>query len=164
MSITPATAHPTEKPPEMRSRLENRFWSKVDFDVQRDQCWEWAACTFANGYGAFRFRGNATQAHRVAYYLYHDFDSIDDLPGQSIRHTCDNRVCCNPRHLIPGSQSENLIDASKRTRDLKLSVEDVKEIRARGPDESYSDLAEEFGVSKAHIGRVVNREAYAWVD
>jgi len=47
-------AHPTGKPAEMRSRLENRFWEKVDVG-HPDECWEWREKhhTNPNRYGYF---------------------------------------------------------------------------------------------------------------
>ncbi len=36
--------------------------------------------------------------------------------GLEIRHTCDNRACVNPAHLLVGTHLQNMQDASDRKR------------------------------------------------
>lgn len=43
-----------------------------------------------------------------------------------IRHRCDNRPCCNPAHLIPGTAKENARDVVDRGRHwTKTRPEDI---------------------------------------
>jgi hypothetical protein len=51
-------------------------------------------------------------AHRFIYEKNHG--PIPD--GLVIRHTCDNKKCINPAHLIIGTQKENLQDCFDRGR------------------------------------------------
>lgn len=107
------------------------------------------------------------RAHRVAYELTHG--TCPEL----LRHTCDNPACVNVRHLLPGTQVENMRDMYERNRapDRKgtangravLTDADVAYIRSayvRGakrsnPGNSFA-LAEQFGVHRAQIQRIVN--------
>ncbi len=74
--------------------VNERFWSKVDIKGE-DECWEWKACCFPEGYGKFQFRKNAVVSHRVAWIL-----SYGEIPeGMNVLHTCDNRKCCNKKNI-----------------------------------------------------------------
>lgn len=50
--------------------------------------------------------------HRVAYALNAGI-SPDEIPaGIEIRHyVCNNPICCNPAHLLPGTSADNKADA-----------------------------------------------------
>ena len=37
-------------------------------------------------------------------------------PGMVVRHTCDNPRCCNPAHLILGTDKDNTDDMLTRNR------------------------------------------------
>lgn len=36
--------------------------------------------------------------------------------GMIVMHTCDNPPCCNPSHLVLGTQAENLADMRAKGR------------------------------------------------
>lgn len=106
------------------------FWKKVDIR-EENECWLWKAHVNVDGYGQVRL-GNMQIASRVAYMI------INGLLPLSIKvmHTCDNRNCCNPRHLIAASQKENILDMEKKGRGKhigwthrKLTEKEVIDIR-----------------------------------
>lgn len=85
-------------------RLSNRFWSKVD-DSSENGCWPWTGGTSPKGYGRFYIEGRQYQAHRVAYELL--AGPIPD--GLVIDHLCRRPACCNPFHMEPVSNRENVL-------------------------------------------------------
>jgi len=115
------------------------FWSKVDRSAGEDGCWPWLYSTTGSGYGQVnmgRNQGPSLRAHRVAYTLH--YGSIPDLPngkkhGSCILHTCDNRLCCNPKHLVAGTQADNIADMKRKGRLVvtpRLSAENARKLAA----------------------------------
>ncbi len=84
---------------------EERFWSFVD-KRGPDECWPWKGARL-KGYGAFRRNGNRRVATRIAWEYVTGAPPPDDL---LIMHTCDNPPCCNPAHLTPGTNQDNMDD------------------------------------------------------
>lgn len=88
------------------------FWSMVDKGVGADSCWLWLGATNAGGYGLV-FRDCRCQlSHRYAFFISGGLLKN----GEVVRHTCDNPPCCNPKHLIAGTQRDNVHDSIKRGR------------------------------------------------
>ena len=139
-----------------------RWSSRVRVPADIEQCWEWIGGKFSAGYGVITVDGRKRGAHQVSFAIHNrDFQG---LPRQ-IRHTCDNRPCVNPLHLVEGSAQDNSSDMVRRRRSLtgetspaaKLTLENVVSIReqyARG-EGSYRALAAQYGVSFAMIKNIV---------
>lgn len=90
-----------------------RFLSKINvLDVHA--CWEWTAGCQGDGYGQFRINGKDYLSHRVSFEWLGG-DRADTI----LRHTCDNMKCCNPSHLLSGSQLDNIADREARGRTSK---------------------------------------------
>ncbi len=94
-----------------RRTVEERFWSKIDKSAGPDECWPWKAGT-VKGYGWFWANGKDNQAHRFVYELV--VGAIPD--GLDILHKCDNPPCCNPSHLWPGTDLDNVRDCESKGR------------------------------------------------
>jgi len=89
----------------------SRFWKKVN-KSGADDCWNWTAGKFRSGYGAFSVLTKLLKAHRISYMI-----TNGPIPeGLFICHKCDNPSCVNPSHLWPGTNSDNLMDASRKGR------------------------------------------------
>lgn len=128
-----------------------------------DECWRWSGSHRPNGYA--RYCGNG-KWRSVTRYLQ------NPMPGQVVRHTCDNPWCCNPKHLICGSVQDNVRDRVERGRcasgerngNAKLIATQVDEIRRlyQGPyvrgEYTQVKLAKMFGVSQRMISLIVRGE------
>lgn len=90
----------------------DRLFSNIDTSGGLDACWPWtASLKKESGYGQIMIWGSMQLAHRVVCYLMHgDYGNLNAL------HHCDNRPCCNPFHLYPGTQKRNVQDAVERGR------------------------------------------------
>jgi len=136
-----------------------RFWDKVQ---KTNTCWNWIGAIKSNGYGLFWWERKNISAHRFSYIL----NKSIILNGFNVCHTCDNRKCVNPDHLVACTQSENLIDAYKRKRKTsvrrKLTDEKVISIRSKySKGNSYRKLAKEYGVSTCCIVLIIKNKTYA---
>lgn len=72
------------------------------------------------GYGKLTLHGKQIGAH-VASYILHK----GEIPkGLEIMHTCANKLCVNPKHLIAGTHKENMEEMNQR---LKAAFEEKKD-------------------------------------
>jgi DNA-binding transcriptional regulator YiaG len=137
--------------------------------VTETGCHEWMGSRFLNGYGRIKFAGRTHRAHRMVYELVHG----PLVPGMLVRHTCDNRLCVNPAHLVSGDHHENMADMVTRGRAsknltrryergekhplAKLTDDQVREIRDRfdAGGTSQSRLAVEYSVSQSLVSKIM---------
>jgi hypothetical protein len=150
---------------------EDRFWAHVD-RAGDDECWLWRGAPTAAGYGRLSIRGRAHYAHRLSYEWHH----APIPPGRWIQvcHSCDVKLCVNPRHLWLGTAKSNTAEAIERGRFTtgeqngysKLTATQVRELRHRyaAGGVTYETLAAQYGVCLAAISHAVNRRTWAHVD
>lgn len=143
-----------------------RFWSKVHISNNIDDCWDWQQGCDKYGYGKFVFNNIRIKSHRFAWMI-----TNGQIPeGLYILHSCDNRKCCNPKHLFLGTHLDNIKDKVAKGRQLKwednplhkLTIEQVKEIRRlyAGGDITQRILGIQFNVSEMTISRIVSFKAW----
>jgi hypothetical protein len=150
-----------------------RFWARVAMG-SADECWAWLGPISGRGYGitGFGTTPDIQLSHRTAW----TFTNGDIPPGLCVCHTCDNPICCNPDHLWLGTSAENTADRVAKGRSAsnhnpvpgerhgmsKLTNEDIIAIRERATHgERRVDLAREFGISYAHLKRILRRSAWS---
>jgi hypothetical protein len=128
------------------------FWRRIPDHLPSDACWPWPGPFHRYGYGAW----GGAKVHRLM---------ADDC-GPVVRHSCDNPPCCNPAHLVAGSQADNVADMVARDREsrpaAKISPTQAEEIRttyARGGVTQRS-LAGTYGLAQSQISRIVNRRRW----
>jgi DNA-directed RNA polymerase, sigma subunit (sigma70/sigma32) len=142
----------------------SHFWAKVDRQGE-DACWPWTATVGSDGYGHFRIggrKGRVYTAHRVAYAL----DKGD--PAQAhVLHACDFPLCCNPKHLTPGTHLQNMEEMVKRQRNRTPRVgngfdklgdlvrDEIRQRFAEG-ETNKSALAREYGVTATRVRQIIN--------
>lgn len=127
-------------------------------------CWIWTAAHNSQGYGVLGWRLSPkgkyrhVTAHRVTYVIFRD-----DLPnGVVLRHSCDQPACCQPSHLVPGTQKENAFDALVRGQSHTLDWAAVSKIRlAYRAGSSIQSLAAAHSVSVEHIREVLHNRKWA---
>lgn len=64
---------------------------------QPNGCWEWSGATM-DGYGYIK---GGTKVHRAVYEL------TTGRRPEVLHHTCENRLCCNPNHLVETVQGNH---------------------------------------------------------
>lgn len=152
---------PAKYTPEQRIAA---FWDKVDKSAGDDACWIWTA-NLSDGYGRVNWKGRMTLAHRVSWELEYGAPPSDLY----VLHQCDNRKCCNVRHLFLGTHDDNSADMVAKGRGnaprgesnpmCKVTDAQVAEIRQRysAGGIRQKDLGKEYGLSQAQVGKITQR-------
>lgn len=134
-------------------------------------CLEWIRCIDKDGYPRAGFVGpngesSCGKSHRVNRIVYELYTG-KDITGLVVRHKCDNPKCINPKHLLSGTPTDNMLDRDKRGRHgcAKLSHDDVRKIRELNATGEYKqkDLASMFSVDARTISSIVNKTHFKHV-
>ena len=129
-----------------------------------DECWEYQGVLNHDGYGQMRDDNRRTRrVHRLMYEAYCEPLAV----GELVRHTCDNPACCNPHHLVVGTQTDNMQDCIKRGRFptrageangrayLTQSIaDDIRKIYSSGMW-SYGLLSQLFDIPASTIAHII---------
>lgn len=133
--------------------LNVEHWSNVP-------CILWDRALFGIGrYGAVSFEGRTTQAHRVAFRLFHG-----QFPKYFACHHCDIPACVNPHHLFDGTPAENSADCVAKGRRPKGREAPGHRGRKIDPDRvfdltragcSRGEIARWLGCTQPHVTKIV---------
>ena len=136
----------------------------VDWKVDENGCWICTShCRTEGGYPRIRYKGKHWLLHRLVYAKLKG-----EIPeGYVVRHTCDNRACIHPDHLVIGTQADNLRDMVERGRSAhgasngnhKLTEKDVRAILA-DTQHTQAELGKMFGVNQGQISYIKNRKTW----
>ena len=97
-----------------QERIQAHIVGPMDDDV----CWETDYYCKPDGYPNMYLHGTNRLVHRVVWEIY---NCRPVPPGMVVRHTCDNHRCCNPNHLLIGTQKRNMEDSVNRNRHKRES-------------------------------------------
>lgn len=137
--------------------------------VSQTGCWEYQGGLNAQGYGYFWLRGQTVYAHRAMAY-HHGLLSSPKDGFKDIRHSCDNRKCCNPEHLSVGGALLNAKDRTMRNRGAKGESSGASKLKEHQVLEilqcvsklgmSHRATASKFGVSKRAVTMIVTGQSW----
>lgn len=154
---------------------ECRFKDALPSSIDTDDCVSWTkSINKVTGYGQFNISlappAKIVSAHRMSYEIFNG--PLES--GELVRHKCDNRLCVNPRHLVKGTQADNISDMfergrqqsyesvrGERHRSNKLKEKDVLEIRASSRPQI--ELARSYGVHPSTIHSIKSRKIWAYL-
>jgi hypothetical protein len=132
------------------------FWMNVGVG-EDDECWEWHGYQ-EDGYGRFYFQERMVGAHELALTFttgerrQSHFDTC---------HSCNNPLCCNPRHLRFDTRQSNVDDAVAagrvRNGNTRLTEDEVVKIRERyASGAPQTVLARDFSISASMVSQIVH--------
>ena len=143
------------------ARRVTEFWSRVS-QGKPDDCWPWTGYT-EDGYGRYFFGGRMVGAHELAVTFTTGERRADSL---DTCHSCNNPICCNPRHLRFDTRRSNVEDMDAAGRRVnttpRLTAEKVETIRIRrAHGAKQQDLADDYGVTNGLISQIVRGRRWA---
>lgn len=110
-----------------------------------------------HGYPCLWKNGRNQNMHRVLY------EEANGPLGELVaRHNCDDTMCINLAHIVPGTSADNTADITARGRHNpasgersgtgKLTAEQAAAVRAaQGPQ---SAVAAQFGIVQSNVSRI----------
>lgn len=160
---------------------EGSFWSRVDRSGGMDSCWPWQGAYDPNGYGAVKVGSRKRGTHVYAWELA---NGRSRKKGFDVCHTCNNRFCCNPKHLYEGTRLQNVHDAlaagthhvpktpqfrvglrGENAPCVNLREHEVLDIYRRACSrENYGDIAQDYeGVNRGTVKDIKNGRSWYWL-
>lgn len=131
-------------------------------------CHECTSHSKRNGYTRIRQNG---KHQTLAKTLYEQ--TIGKVPdGHVIRHTCDNNWCVNVKHLITGTQQQNIQDCVERNRTskgikhfrCKLTEQQVKQIRSMKGQKTGKEVAKLYKLGVRTVYHIWNRTSWKHLE
>jgi len=132
----------------------------IDMSGGPNACWPFTGKTNNKNRPYFTVDGVKYLAYRLVYELVHGEGSLD---GFIARHSCDNEVCCNFRHVEPGDHQQNMDDMKGRERH-GLPHHTVRAIRNLGDAGiNHRAIGDRFGIARSTVSEIVERKNYQHV-
>lgn len=139
---------------------------KLNIDIDKNGCLVWNKGTCGKNYSCIFFNRKSYRGNRLSFAAYNKFN----LKSKNIIcHTCDNRLCVNPKHLWEGTIDQNNKDCHRKKRAKvgdnhwwsKFTSKQVLQIRKRIKNgTSPYIIASEYGVYPSTIYRLKDRSTW----
>lgn len=145
-------------------QADRHFWPNVDTSAGPEACHPWTGhIDHGNGYGRIWGVEGLPYAHRTAWSQ----SKGRKVPrGHHVTHSCNNKPCCNPEHLICRRPKGNSQDAVKdglmkgRKFFKKDQLDEIIHLRfARGW--TYTAIAKKFDAGNRTIADICKGRTYA---
>lgn len=140
-------------------RFEARDFIDAVIGVSEDRCINWPFYVTRKGYGDVNYPGVSGLAHKVVCTLrYGNPKSFEEAA-----HTCGNRRCVNPNHLIWKTHDDNIKDKESQgtqpkgseIHSSKLCEKDVYQIRfGKYKTQTQKELSIIFNVHPSTISMI----------
>lgn len=134
-----------------RMYIHNHHGKRRDYAAEdhgyKTPCWIWQKYVDKNGYGRLTTSRRLMCAHR--YYYEKVKGKIPE--GFEVDHLCHVTSCVNPDHL---EAVHKLVNQRRKLR-TKLTIELAREIRLTARAGTYGQIAEQFGVSRMTVCKIV---------
>jgi hypothetical protein len=119
-------------------------------------CWIWRRSLSKKGYGT-KCKGDGYSGTQQAHIWYWEQKNGPVPDGKMLDHLCRQRACCNPEHMEPVTNAENV----QRGEIAVLTTEGVREVRARAAyGEKQINIALELGISPTTVSMIVKRKTW----
>ena len=127
-------------------------------------CWLWTAGINDDGYARMLFNGKARYVHRIVY----EFRRGKIPVGLFALHSCDTPSCVNPDHIFLGTQTDNMIDKTRKGRAYrgvnhyraKLDEYQIKAIRSIGKSLTIAQMAKYFKIDYCAIRNILMNKTW----
>jgi len=144
-------------------------WIKAHAGHEGGECLPWPFKVARTGYGVITVDGVTTTAHRRMCIEAHGPPPSSEMQAA---HHCNNRPCCNPRHIRWATPAENAFDQiaagttnrGERQWQSRLTEADVREVRRLGARLTRKAIAERFGVHPETIGYILRGNSWSWLE
>ena len=137
--------------------LEERFLERC---TQLGDCLFWQGGKTTNGYGQLLKKTYGTgYAHQWACHHWNQ-SPMPIEKGMCIKHSCDNKLCVNPKHLTYGTLQENIQEMNVRNPTafgkVTATQEEIKLLEQMINDNvSRREMSRRIGHSRHWIDRVI---------
>ncbi len=148
--------------------LRGRRTKTVTYWVDNNDCWICNSHRTCGGYPRIKTaEGKNTRMHRAVFIDYFHITNISSKIV--VRHECNNKLCINPNHLLPGFSKHNTEDMV-RAGSLKgiknptcvLTENQALEIKNNTTDSS-KDLQERHNVTRYVVYGIQKGRTWAWL-
>lgn len=154
-SLSDFTLYNKNKLPETNCiEILGGLFGRIDYSILDNGCWEPNRRRNKSGYAFLRHKKKEYVIHRLSY-IFHN----KELP-YLVSHTCNNKWCCNPKHLENSSCRKNAqyywdTQAPSPIKRSKLYpyINEIKTMRKKGF--SYKTIAEKLPI-KVHLTTIWN--------